>query len=148
MSPLLAQLPPGSDPTAVGSWVLILFGLMGGLCSAAYLWNTFRPKPAAHEVYATKAEVAEIRAAVVTQLSDIRREIEEQRRASSVSRSRIYESIEAIGKDVAAQGRDIRALEEWKKDLRDMIVRENADLTRRLEAAIAALNNNQGVVRK
>lgn len=143
MSPLLAQVSPGSDPTAVGAWVLILIVVMGGLCSAAYLWNTFKPNPAAHEVYATKAEVAEIRAAVVTQLSDIRREIEEQRRASSLSRSRIFESIEAIGKDVASQARDIRALEEWKKDLREMIVRENADLTRRVEAAVMAFTNNQ-----
>lgn len=143
MSPLLAQLSPGSDPTAVGSWVLILGAILAILCSAAYLWTTFRAKPAAHEVYATKAEVAEIRAAVVTQLSDIRREIEEQRRASSVSRSRIYESIEAIGRDVASQARDIRALEEWKKDLREMIVRENADLTRRVEAAVMAFTNNQ-----
>jgi rubrerythrin len=143
MSPFLAQLSPGSDPTAVGSWVLILGAILAILCSAAYLWTTFRAKPAAHEVYATKAEVAEIRAAVVTQLSDIRREIEEQRRASSVSRSRIYESIEAIGRDVASQARDIRALEEWKKDLREMIVRENADLTRRVEAAVMAFTNNQ-----
>ena len=143
MSTLLAQLSPGSDPTAVGSWVLILGAILAILCSAAYLWTTFRAKPAAHEVYATKAEVAEIRAAVVTQLSDIRREIEEQRRASSVSRSRIYESIEAIGRDVASQARDIRALEEWKKDLREMIVRENADLTRRVEAAVMAFTNNQ-----
>lgn len=143
MSPLLAQLSPGSDPTAVGSWVLILGAILAILCSAAYLWTTFRAKPAAHEVYATKAEVAEIRAAISPQLSDIRREIEEQRRASSVSRSRIYESIEAIGRDVASQARDIRALEEWKKDLREMIVRENADLTRRVEAAVAAFTNNQ-----
>lgn len=61
---LLAAAPDSTAATAsdIGNWVLVLFALLTGVSTLLQVVSFFRPKPALHETYATKAELEKMEA--------------------------------------------------------------------------------------
>ncbi len=62
---LLAAVPPNDDPTSYASmgWIIAgIFGIVGLANQGMALWDRLFPRatPPAHEMYATKAEVAKV----------------------------------------------------------------------------------------
>ena len=53
---------PAEDPNAVGTWILVCFALLSGVSTLLQIVGFFKPKPANHEVYATKEELREVKA--------------------------------------------------------------------------------------
>lgn len=58
---------PAEDPHAVGTWILVAFAVLTGLSTLLQIVAFFRPKPANHEVYATKAELEKLEQRIATE---------------------------------------------------------------------------------
>ena len=79
---LLAAVPPNDDPTSYASmgWIIAgIFGIVGLANQGMALWDRLFPRatPPAHEMYATKAEVAKLEAEHEEEMARIEKRFEE-----------------------------------------------------------------------
>lgn len=71
---LLAQFA-AVEPSQLGNWLITLFAILGAVNQGAGLIGRFREQPPAHERYATKSELAAVKAIIDGQREEFREEI-------------------------------------------------------------------------
>ena len=96
---ILAQLA-NPEPAALGIWLGCLAGLMVVLNQGAALVARFKESPPAHDKYATKAELAEVKGDIEDMRTALTANYNKIMESSADARRRLYEAINAVAAGV------------------------------------------------
>lgn len=95
-----------SDPTTIGTWVVALFAVLGGVNLTLSIVRHFRKMPPLHEVYATIEDLDTHRHQVNEQLDKIDHRLSQMSSYSAQSREKVYTRLDQVSQQLAAIGKE------------------------------------------